>query len=267
MSYDDTICTLNDCAKRNLRHRHKASALWVNDCLHVQSVQPYLMEAWLEVKGCSGEGSVATSNRRVLTKHYDEFLEECSDDLRISQPALLRWAYRREGHPLHEAAVGLVEAVNALSDYPLVDEMDLSDLEYEWAEEAVSEAFDEAVKEAIEDATREFSGIYDDTDFNLEHFREGWIRDAMSSEWWAHEKDNVRFTQMEGDTRLGDAIKRVINQWRDEFRPDEDLDPLDAEVALARIAELSGQKWSSPAHTLEAWRAVVAIITNPRSAL
>lgn len=263
----DTIYTLNDCAKRSLQHRHKASALWVLDNLWVSSVQPVWDDAWFEVKGCDGEDSVATSNRRVLAGHHDTFLAEFNADLRIAEPTALRWAFRRESHPLHENAVELVEAVNALADYPIVDEMDLSELEYEWAEEAVEPAWEEAKEDVVREATKDLSGVYDDTDFHLEHLHEGWVRDAMSSEWWAQTKDGVRFPQMDGDTRIKDAVEKVIEMWREEFKPDLDICPMDAERLLQRIFEIAKPRVESPAHALEMWRGVAAIILDPQAAL
>lgn len=262
----DTIYTLGDCAKRKLTHRHKASALWVKDCLHVDSVEPFCRteNAFFEIKGCDGKGSVATSNRRVLAKMDGEFLDEGSEEMMVSRPAALRWAFRRDSHPLHSAAVDLVKAINSLSDYPVLDERDLSELEYQWAEEDVSGAWDEAVDAAIRECTRDLTQVYDETDFKLDDLKDGWIRDAMSSEWWAQEKDNVRFPQMEGDTRLETRIKDTIQRWQEEFEAKTDIDSLDAETCLARIAELAAQKWASPAHIKEAWGQVVEIVLNPR---
>ena len=262
----DTIYTLNDCAKRGLLHRQKASALWCNDELYAHCVAPFDSDCRFEVRGCDGEHSFATSNRRVLLKKYPEFVSEFQGDLLIEEPAALRWAYRRKSHPLHAKAVALCEAINALSDYPLVDEMDHGELEYEWASEAVEQAWEDACEEAVDQETGSFKSQWTKEDFNLIQFKEEWIKDAMSSEWHVRSKEDVQF-QGDPKARLRHYIARHIENWKDELTPDTNPCPLDAAAALARISELSSQTWASPRHTIEAWEAIVAIVMDIKVAL
>lgn len=255
----DTIYTIKDCFKRNLKHRQKASALWVLDMLHVSSVQPYGGDAWFEVKDCSGDGSMAASNRRSLVKRYPGFFEDFQEDLRIEEPAALRWAFRRESHPLHALAVACVESINALSDYPLVDEMDHSDLEYTWASEAAEKAWEEAVESAICDETRELKQCYDSDDFNVSRLKDRWIEQAMKTEWHVASKDDVRFGAVQCDVELRHCIAKAVNNWRDEFALEEqEPDPVAATLAFERILEILDRKPASPAEAVEMWHRVAS---------